>query len=448
MRVKDLIPNPDGLLTRNYWLEVNAIATRSEVRDREQDRRALLGGALRRGTQDRGAQGSGAEERASQQQNGEAQQDSGGRESLRDALPAAQALQPDSFDGRDDFAPGSPAKNGTEAVTEATTSEFREDIIRNMSEIDWDYAVIQRINPRDLTMHLVPFNLGRLLLKGDESNNLALEPGDILTIFSQADLTVPVERRTKFVRLEGEFQASGVYQAEPGETLRGLVARVGGSTPGAYFYGAEFTRETVRMRQQKGLDELADSLERDIARNAALSTGLTPDDATEKKMELEAQRQMADKLGQVKASGRVVLELKPGAAGVDALPNMTLEDGDRLVLPHRPSTVDVLGAVYNNNSFFYRPGKRLGDYLKQAGGATREADKAHIFVIRANGSVLSKQSVSGLWSGGFDALRLLPGDAIVVPPRLVAGTKLRALRDWTQVFAQFALGVAAVRTLN
>jgi protein involved in polysaccharide export with SLBB domain len=352
MRIKDLIPNPDALLTRDYWRDSSSISTLSDVR-----------------------------------------------------------------------------------------------VKRNVPEINWDYAVIQRLNPQDLTTRLVPFNLGKLVLQGDEDNNLALEPGDILTVFSQADLAVPLEKQTKFVRLEGEFRAAGVYKVEPGETLPQLVARVGGPTPNAYFYGAEFTRQAVRAQQQKGLDQLRESLERDIARSAMAPAGLDSSEAAEKRMQMEAQRQLAEVLGQVKATGRVVLELKPDSAGVDALPEMTLEDGDRLVLPYRPSTVDVLGAVYNNNSYLYRPDKRLGDYLKQAGGATRDADKARAFVIRADGAVLSKQSVNGLWNDGFNSLRLMPGDAIVVPPRLNTGTKIRALKDWTQIFSQFALGVAAVRVI-
>jgi protein involved in polysaccharide export with SLBB domain len=297
-------------------------------------------------------------------------------------------------------------------------------------------------------MELLPFNPGKLVLEGDQENNLALEPGDIVTIFSQADLAVPLEKQTKFVRLEGELRAAGVYRVSPGETLRALVARAGGTTPNAYFYGAEFTRETVRMEQQKGLDRLRDNVARDIARGAVMPGSINPEDVAEKRAQIEAQRQLADKLGEVRATGRVVLELKPDAAGMEALPDLLLEDGDRFVIPFRPSTVDVLGETYNNNSFLYRPGKRLGDYLKQAGGPTRDADRARIFVIRADGAVLSKQSVSGLWNGGFNSVVLMPGDAIVVPPRLRAGTTLRALKDWTQVFSQFALGVAAVRTIN
>src|SRR5258708_37583890 len=154
---------------------------------------------------------------------------------------------------------------------------------------------------------------------------------------------------------------------------------------------------------------------------------INPEDVAEKRAQVETQRQLADKLGQVKATGRVVLEVKSDAAGTEALPDMLLEDGDRFVIPYRPSTVDVLGETYNNNSFLYRPDKRLGDYLKQAGGPTLDADKAGIFVIRADGAVLSKQSGSGLWNGGLDSVRLMPGDARLVLPRPLTGATRRAL---------------------
>jgi len=93
--------------------------------------------------------------------------------------------------------------------------------------------------------------------------------------------------------------------------------------------------------------------------------------------------------------------------------------------PVSPSTVDILGAVYNKNAFLYQREERLDDYLKRAGGPTRDADTARMFVIRADGSVLGKQSVKGLWNGGFASLRLMPGDAIVVPERLNHGTFLK-----------------------
>ncbi len=323
-------------------------------------------------------------------------------------------------------------------------------VSRSVPEVNWDYALVQRLNSDDLSYRLIPFHLGKAVLDNDLENNILLETGDVVTIFSQGDLAVPQERRTKFVRLEGEFHSAGVYRVGPGETLRELVKRAGGLTPTAYLYGAEFTRESTRLQQQKGLDEFVRNLDQELARNSLAPLGTTTDEAKEMAMRLQAERQLIEKLRQVKAAGRLVLELNPLASGVDALPDLQLEDGDSLLIPHRPAEVTVLGAVYNRNSFLYRRNRRVSHYLELAGGPTREADKGRMFILRADGSVLSKQSLGGgLWSGSrFDGLRLMPGDAVVVPERLSRGSSWRAVRDWSLVFSQFALGAAAISVIR
>jgi polysaccharide export outer membrane protein len=429
MRLKDVIPNQDALMTRDYWRSTNWEAGAGERGDEQMARDYWRATAPPANPAAGTGQSPAAE--AGRSPNPEINPDDpGNRQS------DFRTRQPD----------GQPAS--AQAATESTTAKLRNEITRSAPEINWEYAVIQRLNPQDLTMRLIPFNLGKLVLHGDEQNNLALEPGDVITIFSQNDLAVPLEKRSKFVRLEGEFQTAGVYQAEPGETLRHLVERGGAFTANAYLYGAEFTRESVRLEQQKGLDQMVAKLEEDISRNALAPAGAISEDPTEKRVQMEAQRELVDKLREVKATGRVVLDLTPNSAGVKDLPEITLEDGDRFVVPYRPATVEMLGALYNKNSFLYRREERVEDYLRRAGGPTRDADRSRMFVIRADGSVLSKQSVKGLWNGGFNSLRLMPGDAIVVPERLNQGAFLKGLRDWSQVFSQFALGAAAVRVIQ
>lgn len=451
MRLKDVIPNQDALVTRDYWRATNLAANSRET------------GPDPWGSGQWGADPWSADSwsarssrerwrsndlRSEDLRSNELRSDDFGINDLDSNDPALTSSRRGRSDERVDLDFDHRRKPGTGAATAATTAKLRNQIARDAPEINWDYAVIQRLNPEDLTTRLIPFDLGKLVLQGDERNNLPLEAGDMITIFSQNDLAVPLARRSKFVRLEGEFRSAGVYRAEAGETVRHLVERVGGLTTNAYLYGAEFTRESVRADQQKGLDQMTEKLEEEITSNALGPAGISPEEIADNRAKLEAQRELVAKLREVRATGRVVLDLTPQSTGASDLPDIALEDGDRLVVPYRPSTVEMLGAVYNKNSFLYRRDERLGDYLRRAGGPTRDADSSRMFVIRADGSVLSRQSAKGLWNGGFAALRLMPGDAIVVPERLNHGTVLKGLRDWSQVFSQFALGAAAVRVVQ
>lgn len=329
-----------------------------------------------------------------------------------------------------------------------STQRLLTGVKRILPEVNWDYAVIERMKIEDLTTSLIPFNLGKAVLESDPANNLLLQPGDIITIFSKDDIQVPVEKQTKFVLLEGEVRTPGLYQIQPGETLRQLVARIGGLTPNAYLFGAEFARESTRQFQQKRLDESLDRLEADVQRNFSHSAqaALTEQEATALKGQLQGQLGLVAKLRQIKASGRIVLEITPEKQQLRDLPDLVLDDGDRLTVPPRPSTVSVIGAVYNGNAFIYHPDKRISDYLAQAGGITQDGDDDNLYVIRSDGSVISKRQ--GSLFASFSGERLMPGDAIVVPERLEKFFLTKELRDWSQIFYQFALGVAGLKVLR
>jgi len=103
--------------------------------------------------------------------------------------------------------------------------------------------------------------------------------------------------------------------------------------------------------------------------------------------------------------------------------------------------------VYTESSFIYRPEKRVADYLSQAGGPTKGADAGSIYVLRADGSVKSKQQ-TGFFTASLERSRLMPGDSIVVPEELDRTTITRALKDISQIFYQFGLGAAAVKVIR
>jgi polysaccharide biosynthesis/export protein len=438
MRVKDLIPSRDALVTQEFWKRQNKLAvdlegltfkSREEV---EQDRQREL---------DYRDRTTPANQPGSQNLAPDLYQ------SPPPTTPSGQnrGTQPDlrTQQQRDDDLVARVGRTEAQRIKE---EQLKNDVKRSAAEINWEYAVIQRMDPQDLSTHLVPFNLGKAIA-GDEGQNVVLQPGDVITIFSQNDMQVPAGQQTKFVRLEGEFITAGVYQVQPGETLRHLISRVGGLTPEAYLYGSEFTRESTREDQQKRLDEYINELEKSIERNAIGQRALSGDEAAAERQAVDSQRRLLDKLRQMKATGRVVLELKPTADNLKELPDLMLEDGDRLLVPFKPATVNVIGSVYNSNSFIFKPGKTVSDYMRLSGGPTKNGDKGRSFVIRADGTTLSGSGHNALFLNSFEEARLMPGDTIVVPEKLDKGAVLRGFKDWTQIISTFVIGAAAAKVL-
>ena len=316
--------------------------------------------------------------------------------------------------------------------------------------VNWSHAVIERRSAKDLSIQLVPFHPGRLLLGNDERENLPLEAGDVVTFYSQADLRVPRSEQTRQVKLEGELKAPGTYTPEPGQTLRQLIARAGGFTADAYLYGIVFRRESTRREQAARKQQLLDEFERELARAAqARQAGLDPGEGDAFAAHVAAGRQQLEALRSVEVSGRIVASLSPEGGGLDLLLDQEVEDGDTFYVPARPATVTVVGAVYNPNAILHQKDLRVSDYLRRVGGAMRNADWSRAFLIRADGTVVPHQAGAvRLARGGFESLALLPGDALVVPETPPKGSVVRSLRDWSQVFGQLALGAAAVRILR
>jgi protein involved in polysaccharide export with SLBB domain len=345
---------------------------------------------------------------------------------------------------------GSLAGRQVQIVTQNTAAAIRKnDVKLSAPEIDWNYAVIDRTDPVTLKTTLIPFNLGKLIQDHDPAQNLELQPDDVITIFSQADIRVPLDQQTKFIRLEGEFVNSGIYSVRPGETLRQVILRAGGLAPNAYLYGSEFNRESTRVLQQQRIDEYVQNLELEIQRGAiaGVASSVSAQDVASANAASTSSRELLYRLHQLRATGRIVLQVNPNSSGIGDLPDLALEDGDVFTVPPTPATVNVVGAVYDQNSFMYLPNHRVGDYLKTAGGPGRDADKKHMFIIRADGSVISRTTTSGVWGNTFEAARMNPGDTVVVPEKTFRPTALRGFLDWSQLFSQVALGVAAISVI-
>lgn len=323
-------------------------------------------------------------------------------------------------------------------------------------DLNWEYAVIERLNPKDLSTELIPFNLGKAVLQGDEANNLALMPGDVVTIYSQKDIRVPVSRQTRLVSLEGEVASPGVYQLQPGDTLKTLIVRAGGFTPQAYLYGLEFSREETRQRQRENLKAALARLETlasvQAARDAANLRSDPVGSAAAGVASAAATNAQLSRLRTLQPNGRIALELDPDTTTLAALPDVPMEAGDRVIVPPRPGFVTVAGAVANDNAFLWKPGRTAGQYLKLA-GADEAADPANSFILRADGTVTRAGDKHGFFgSDTIDSQPMYPGDALIVPNQLDFETwgraVMRNLKDFAQIFSGFGIGVASLKAVG
>jgi protein involved in polysaccharide export with SLBB domain len=311
------------------------------------------------------------------------------------------------------------------------------------AQTNWNQAVIERLDPSTMTTSLIPFNLGKLVLDHDMSQDMELKPGDVVTIYAQQNIQLPIKEQTVYVELAGEFVHPGIYSVSASDTLRSVATRAGGLTDRAYLYGSIFTRLSTRALEQDQLNRYADRLEQQMDRNslalvsAAGGSGQQSVSTAGDQVAL-LNREMIARVRQMRATGRVVLEMNPHSMGLNALPDIHLEDGDKLVVPFAPETVQVVGAVFNQQAFLYANGARVAQYLHMAGGPNRDADRRRMFVMRADGAVVGHEMGNSIFTDDFEHLRLYPGDAVVVPEKNIHPSGLNQLMIWSQFLTQLS----------
>jgi polysaccharide biosynthesis/export protein len=449
MRVSDLIPSRDFLITRDFWNRQNQPARRNT------DHPFGTQPAAGFGNQRSDEFGDPRTDQADNQRRDQAQpMDHYGNK--RGDQAGDQPM--DQFEDRSTDQPGNQRTDQLEdqrndmSASSDRSGNSRTTMIasvgRNSAEINWEYAVIERLDEHDLSTRLIPFRLVNAIDNRASADNQLLRAGDMITIFSRADLDLPIEKHASFVRVGGEVNAPGVYRVNPGETLKDVVIRAGGLTSHSYLYASLLTRVSTRHVQEEQLRQSTEQMQRELVSRYANATPQAGQTGAEQQAQLAMQQASLARLSSIRPTGRVVLEMKPDAAIAADIPDFPLEDGDTFYVPPRLSTVQVAGAVYNANAFRHEPEKRLVAYLNDAGGATREADQKRMFVIRADGTVLSRQSPKNHLHGDFEKLRLLPGDAIVVPEKLKVSSKMNDLLQATQFASQTAITAAALSVIK
>ncbi|HHX8484693.1 TPA: SLBB domain-containing protein [Vibrio diabolicus] len=272
----------------------------------------------------------------------------------------------------------------------------------------------------------------RKAIQGSASDDAIIVGRDRLNILEK-----PNVKLQSTVTLQGEVRFPGTYTVRQGETLSELLGRAGGLTEFAHPQGAIFTREALRLQEQKLLNQYA----ADMRKETAKKTFRADSNMASVISDPEKTLAFVEEASRSKALGRMVVQLNHILKG-ERSADFMLEDGDFLFVPTFRNTVSIMGEVQVPITYLLDNKLDVDDYLNKAGGAKKQADEDRIFVVRADGSVYKPSS--GYWFGN-NKEGLKAGDTIVVP----IDTDYRdALSTWTaatQILYQTGVAINALK---
>ncbi len=286
------------------------------------------------------------------------------------------------------------------------------------------------------TTDLIEIDLAAILA-GDVSADLRLQPFDFLNVKE-----IPEWNEQEKISLLGEVRFPGTYPIKRGETLFSVIQRAGGLTSLAFPEGAVFVRNDLQKREQAQVDRLAERLQNDLAalalQGAAANQG-QPSQA------LSIGQSLLSQLKGSKAVGRLVIDLGSlSSRGAGSEADVVLRDGDQLLIPKQTQEVTVIGEVQNSTSHLFRSELARDDYIQLSGGLTRKADRGRVYVVRANGSVISGENNGWFRRSGQVAIR--PGDTIVAPLDAERMPQLSLWQAVTSILYNLAISAAAVNS--
>lgn len=305
---------------------------------------------------------------------------------------------------------------------------------------------------KEVTSKILNIKLDEALRENPE-HNLLLQEDDHLFVRQ-----IPKWYVDKTVSMTGEVKFPGVYTFSKGERLSSVLERAGGFTQEAYLPGSFFTRESVRKTQQKRIQEFIEEQEQEIIRETARIAEAALSEAEQRQKAITTRRELITRLKAAAATGRIVIKLVSLEKLKGSEYDLELEEGDSLHVPMPPSTVMVMGRVYNPNAILYTKDKSLEYYLNKVGGPAENADKKRIYLVKADGSVLSRTQ-AGFWgvrwepeshrwtAGGFMGTKIDPGDTILVPEKYERIYWIKEIKDWTQIIFQIAVAAGVVLAL-
>ena len=239
-----------------------------------------------------------------------------------------------------------------------------------------------------------------MVVDGDRS--FTLEPYDEVYVRRS-----PAYQPQRNVLIEGEVLFPGNYAlTTKNQRISELVKAAGGVTDQAYVRGARIERvmtEDEKFRNRQVLD-----LVRQKGQNAGLDKVMQDEEAADYDI-----NQARDSVENDTVRYSVGIELDKALANPGSDYDVTLKEGDRLIVPEYNGTVKINGNVMYPNTVAYSDGKRYKWYVNQAGGFGSRAKKSRTFVVYQNGTVSKAKKA-----------RIEPGCEIIVPSKTTTPTEV------------------------
>ncbi|OGJ86681.1 MAG: hypothetical protein A2268_13320 [Candidatus Raymondbacteria bacterium RifOxyA12_full_50_37] len=249
------------------------------------------------------------------------------------------------------------------------------------------------------------------------------------------------------IRLNGLFKFPGIYRAEKGEKLSSVISRAGGFRENAYLPGIVYTRKRVRERQQEHIKMVADQLERQLDNMLnEMGGGMSEEDKAYRAVLINNRRQMLEELRNSIPLGRVVLKLDDINSFAQSEYDVEVEDGDELAVNENLNTVTVMGEVFAPVTVVYsKENDEIGECLAKAGGINEYGDEDNIYLIKADGTVVTPKTIS--FFTVFSWVDVEPGATIVVPPKVPKKSLLGEMQQITSIIYNLAVTTGVVITL-
>ena len=218
---------------------------------------------------------------------------------------------------------------------------------------------------------------------------IQLMPGDVVSTYEN-----PLMREQVYVSVEGEVNNPGVYPIDNrSQNLFDIFKRVGGVTDYGNLEEAVILRPLFKTANSEQTSKNKNKLLNEIYKNDTVSQSDTI--LRERQFDTIALANLNTKFDIVK-----IMEL------------ITVEPGDRFVVPKRVNTVRISGEVYNPNLIFYNPTVNFKEYITLGGGLTSNADLSNAFVSYSNGTSKKTRVILGIFQ---KHPKILPGCEIIIP---------------------------------